>query len=462
MKLLASTFLFFCLSATIYGADMFDFDLRTFTPPDYTRSSLEFTGDFSFNRTITENSRLDWDYVRNDIDAVNESTIGGVYSYYTYSQKHITDMAIELNYGYNYTFREYDESLDTDVAGNAILIEADRMERFYFSSKYFFILGAGAEFQYIKLTNSLNDDQMDRNYGFFGVLGFGWGRLEDVGYARTALFMYEDMQKYGVLKSAPDANDIRELATLIAQRKNLRSLDYRDNFVENIKTFDQFFKNKSNVTPDAMTMAAYTDVFHNLSQTQRLYGSELKLEFRPIYENMLQERYNYVMESVLQTRTGFISSVSYQYENPLSQKWQLSFLSRTGWSKQIQDADIEDTPVQKVTIDSYSYESTVTIGYYPTQRTSFSAMAGVMGQHMEAELDGDHTPFSEASLNVISLIIELDSYYYFSPNVTIFASTGINYEFSDSSLSDPGYHEETLSEKQYDLLFEAGITYKLF
>lgn len=442
-------------------SETFDFDLKTFSPPDYTRTSLEFSSNFSTNHTTREFNNLLSHEIENTVDAFYDSDIQGTYSYYRYSQKRISDMSFNLLYKYDNSFSEYDDFIDTDVANTEIRLAIQRNETLYAFNNYFITIGAGTAYVFRKRYNPEHDDRMQRQYRLEGTFGFGWGRLENVGYARTALFMYEDMQKYGVLQTPPSADDIRDLATLIAQRKNLRSLDYRDNFVDNIKAFDQFFKDKSNVTSDISCMAAYTDVFHNMPQTQRFNGSRLHFGFRTMYANILEEDYDMVTDSIIETQTGFLASINYDYENPLSQKWQLSFDYSSRYVKENREIEIMEEIIDTVSTTGFMHDIDLSLGYYPTQRTSFTASSAMIYQTLDGEMERFDGDSQEITMKMFGVMIELGVDYYFSPNVRMFASTGTLYQYTRVTRTD-SYDNDDTSQNGYDFILQTGITYKVF
>lgn len=370
-------------------------------------------------------------------------------------------MSFNLLYEYENTFAEYDDFVDTDVANTMIGLELDRYETLYVSKNYFVSIGADATYSFRKIYYPEHYDRMQRQYRLEGTFGFGWGRLENVGYARTALFMYEDMQKYGVLQTAPSADDIRDLATLIAQRKNLRSLDYRDNFVDNIKAFDLFFKGKSNVTSDISCMAAYTDVFHNMPQTNRFNGSRVHFDFRTMYANILEEEYDMVSDSTIETQTGFLASINYEYENPLSQKWQLSFDYSSRYVKENRDIEMMEEIIDTISTTGFMHDIMLTMGYYPTQRTSFTASSAMIYQTLDGEMESFDGDLRELTMKMFGVMIELGVDYYFSPNVRMFASTGTVYQYAQMTRTD-SYDNDDDSQNGYDFILQTGITYKVF
>lgn len=442
-------------------SDTFDFDLRTFSPPDYTRTSLEFSSSFSTNLSTQELTDLMSLYTENALGSFYDSDIKGTYSYYRYSKERISDMTISLLYGYVNNYEKREDYVLTDRADTSIGVSLQREEKLYMFNNYFVTIGAGTMYEFEKTYSPENSDRMGRRYLLDGSFGFGWGRLVNVGYARTALFMYEDMQKYSVLQSAPTADDIRELATLIAQRKNVRSLDYRDTFVENIKTFDQFFKGKSNVTNDISCMAAYTDVFHNLTQVNRFNGSRLELDFRTRYANIRMEEYDIMTESSLETQTGFMATINYDYENPLSQQWQLSFDYSSRYIKENRDLEMMDTTINTLSTNGVMHDIELTLGYYPTQRTSFTASSALMYQSLEAELEHFDADMREATMKAFGIMIDCGLHYYFSPNIRMSASVDTMYVYQQMTTTTNSHYDEQ-TQKGYNTSLDLGITYILF
>lgn len=450
------------------SADVFEFDLRDFTVPDYTSSSLTLFNDYSkwlSNRELTDPT---FSLFNKNGQSSNDNVSSSLaYSQDTYTQDFRTFILCNVSYSGNYSKNSNNTSkLDSD--SGRFSTSARYSMTSYLSNTIFWAISPQMSYSYSTsemtegvhpLYSTTNNTESFINY--YGELTLGVGRLENFGYARTALFMYEDMKKYGMLTEDPTKEDIQELATLIAQRKNTRSYDYRDTYVKNVSLFDDFFKTKTNIRFDAPYYAAFTDVYQHSPHIQRNFGSVISLSFG------LGQTNNTTVEEI--RNPGFpkfktdhsikekylTTFLHYVYANPISQKSQLYSYTSLGWKQTTTEDDAPDAFNYKTTrFGAYSRNE---YQYYPTQRTEL-----IFGVYAEI-YNYDYNDFinAEGIDTRLGLMLEtlIGGSYYISPFLSISSRVGfVHFRDKQIQQNDAIF----LSDVRNSWIFRLSCTYKIF
>lgn len=450
-------------------ADVFEYDLRDFTVPDYTSSSLTLSNGYSkwfYNREVTDPT-FSLFFYNNGQSSNNYLSSSIAYSQDTYTRDFRTFILCNVSYSGNYS-KNLNNTFKSDSDSSQFSTSTRYSMTSYLSNTFFWAISPQMSYSYRTYEMTEGDHPLysttidtESFINYFGELTLGVGRLENVGYARTALFMYEDMKKYGMLTEDPTKEDIQELATLIAQRKNTRSYDYRDTYVKNVSLFDDFFKTKTNIRFDAPYYAAYTDVYQHSPHILRYFGSVFSLSF------MLGQMNNTTVEEI--SPPGFpkfktdhskkekylTTLLQYIYANPISQKSQLYSTNYLEWKQTTIEDDAPDALNYKIA--RFRASSRNEYQYYPTQRTEliFGVSADIYNY--------DYNDFINAEEidTRFGLILEtiIGSSYYISPFLSISSRVGfVHFRDKQIQQNDAIF----LSDVRNSWSFTLSCTYKIF
>lgn len=432
MKRVVSVLVLFSVSVMCIFADTFNFDLRSFSPPDFSRTSLEIGAGL--------NSRYDYAQLLFD-DSIEDKyernlgynpSISANLSYYSYSKAQIKSFSFN---SHNFYTARLERSSELP-SHNSNFYNTENSSSYtlkqYVSPTVFIDLLASAAAD-ISISNSTypRDDLYSQYSGTMGI-GFGIGRIEDVSDARTALFMYEDFKRYGSLTADPTQQDIHDLASLIVQRRNVRAFDNRDKFVETVKALDVFFKSKDNISYDASFYAAISDVYLNAPTWTRLYGSTINLGIECMILKNVNTYDNPEYVSRVEMTHIIRGRLSYLYENPISQRWQISSVIENNLLYGVTDNTFDPNTDETTLSIHYSTFARIQAGYFPTQRThAWIALNSEYAFH-EQDIDNIRSPMKSWSLGVGSGVT-----YYISSQLSYSASLNYDHLFSKVPHQDP-------------------------
>ncbi len=437
-------------------SDTFDFDLRSFSVPDFSRSSLDVSAQLYSSRNFT-----DMRFGENERTSIYSGTMPTItltYSHYFYSADHILDTDLSFRYELSDQSLDEDSSSAYDTVTHSFAFTGSRAEQLYLSSLLFFEYKPYAAYSMYQNKHVFTDDTLEREYTAGMAISFGVGRMRDVGYARSALFMYEDMHKYGILTSPPTRDDIQELGSLITTQKNNRFFDYRNHFVDTMRVFDGFFNAKTNITHTIDQTAAYTDIFFNLTEQSRLYGWQLYFMIDPSYTNKRTQNDDPTVEEVdHETQKGIIG-MYFAYENPFSQKGQLSLRAEASLTAEAYDIN----ELNEILQEEFRIRCSATISYYPVQRVSYYGT--LMAQYSSVDYF-ERSMFATAFVKFYQAQCNIGINYYISPKCTMSAELRNEYTYFDRNVTFNYFgniFHNSLDDAQHRFYLTASCSYKLF
>lgn len=128
---------------------------------------------------------------------------------------------------------------------------------------------------YIRTDRTRNEHQFEE-----GTLAFaaGHGRIVDVGFASTGLFMLDRLAGSGAPRMRLDAQGMRELEGFIESRRKLRPfLDGRRAAIYDMASVERFLKERGGAPIPAEALLAMADEWSHPSPIPRLRGWELSV-----------------------------------------------------------------------------------------------------------------------------------------------------------------------------------------
>lgn len=337
--------------------------------------------------------------------------------------------------------------------------------RYYFNTKPLLFLGLepslGSGLGYSKKRTKI-DEVTEINEGNIKSIAMqlpiivGIGRIDPIQDARLAVYIFDDLNKNGVLKRIPGNEEILEFAEIITSIKMKRSFDKRLQKIKEITEISEFLSSKGIVNDQGA--AYFTSLYDNwlyssgpvrnsgyrLSARLKTFGSHNKIE-QEIRENKIK-KLEYFYESNIY---GYELSIHYEREKPLNLFWQNSINAEAGFIGLNDDDNSYFDSKNIFVIGSYNY------GYYPNSRTSI--LFGVDFAlyyyfHLVGILDSHYNNLYNYQNGRISLN------YYISERLLFYSNSILRYS-QDKTDYDYGF-----KYKNTNLLlsFDAGIKYSIF
>ncbi|PXV69088.1 hypothetical protein CLV62_101357 [Dysgonomonas alginatilytica] len=292
-------------------------------------------------------------------------------------------------------------------------------------------------------------------------LGIGKGRIEDVGDARQAMFILQELQKKNLLKRVLSNDEVNALTEQITLVKNKRYYDYRIQLIDEISTVDSFlvandFVDKAN---SALYFTTIYDKWVYGDRDRRESGSYIKGGIVPEY-SFNEDRQVHSFANGIYTgryRNKNINSyygaalyVDYRYEKPLTLALQSSF--NAGLSSGIyKRRDYENNSSYRTNLN-VNY----TLGYYPNTRTYVSG--GISQLLFWERVSSDYNGFAENKSDWITGITTLTAtgYYFLSPQLRLFGRCDVSYR-------EYNWYQGGNTHDSYPATsFQLGLSYAIF
>lgn len=337
--------------------------------------------------------------------------------------------------------------------------------RYYFNTKPLLFLGVESTFGTglgVRKTRTKIDKEtrMDERHtkSLAMELPFivGIGRIDPIQDARLAVYIFDDLNKNGVLKRIPGNEEILELAEKITSIKNKRSFDKRLQKIKEISELNDFLISKDIVSNQGA--AYFTSLYDNWlysSGPVRNSGYRLSARFTSfgMHDKNLQEiRENKVKVHEYSNEFnnyGYKLSINFENDKPLNLFWQRSIQTEAGFKGLNDDNNSYFDSKNIFVTGTYNY------GYYPNSRTSI--LFGVDYSiyyyfHVVDYFDSYHN-FLSTDQNVW---IRLN--YYISERLLLYANSNLVYSLIKADY-DYGLK---YSNNELSLFFDAGIKYSIF
>ncbi len=439
--LLASTLLLF--SALTYGQTD-TYDLSSYKLPDFKRQALDTR--FSLDGASSMQKSPDW----TNYDQQNYNSFGGNLQANYWIYENSAKLQRGLNAGFNisgdaysYDYKDYQTDKHKYFSNQLYVNTSNRI---YFADRMFY--GIDGSYKHAQDFSKWDYDYTATSYtsstknniireSVYVPLKFGVGRIEEVQDARHAIYIYDELAKVSRTGAKTHA-DIEQLATLISELKNQRSLDARLKRIAELESVDSFLVANNFITAsDGRYFATLVDMWDFGNQPMRQSGTRYAAIIAPgvNYQSQKGKEENpssttdYDLNVFLPTIAAGGEVV---YEKPMSLSWQNSIYGNAmvnyGLGKTKDNINDVEADIK---VPFYQLNFSQTFGYYPNTRTSiYLGYALNFKQHFDKSDDnGDIMSFEGKGLRGAT---NIGINYYFSPQLRLAFTDQLSYVWQDS------------------------------
>lgn len=373
------------------------------------------------------------------------------------------------------------------LAGSYYL-NASTVNRYYFKTNKFLEWNPEIKFQ-MNAGNNINnkeDEVYTSSYDFtksqslsFKIsspIYIGIGRIEQVQDAQLAMYIFDDLEKSGLITGSIQNNQIEALAQLITRLKYKRTFDWRIKKIAEMKALDSLIYQTGIVKERGVALfSILRDNWDYASNPIRMNGTRYFVGFKPTYsranfktnqetgetENLI----TFTMENKqVQNDFSLCVSAGVISEKPLSRKWQRSIYTTANGGiralKSIQsDSFSNDESIRIAKIKpTIGLESGITYGFYPNTRSWFTANWNLLSGYNRLRTNNPDATANNNSFYLYSGPV-LNAYYYIAPNLqfTISYSGEFRLDHMYENLT-----KTTFKELWWNQQINASIVYDLF
>jgi len=479
--------------AFLVKAQKEEFNLSTYTPPNYVYKSLDLNYDISGNASY-DAVHLGDNLVQKNIIKYFSTSISPEYFRYSNRENYQGSNDLQLYAGISINKDDpYNASYSSDQnhlqSGNAVKINYDGENRFYLADKKFFEIDPTVRLitqttkytdkTYVEDTLALQiTTTLWRPEVYFSApILFGFGRINNIMDARHALYILDDLKKAGRLSREFKDNDILTIASGITKLKNKRFFDSRLRKIEELVALDSLLRSTGlNGETDALFYAtlndswSYPGVMYRYSG-YRIYGGidpEYQLNYNKteaIWKFTPDDSKSWENNSV--TYLGLI--VGFKHERPVSLRWQsaLDLSAGYGIEQTLRKGrtilpEPTDTREWKTTQQRGTLSADYGVGFYPNSRTWLNA-------GFQADMlyygKGTNKPYAQEESDMQpSLFLNLgpsaNAWIYLSPQLSISFTAAYNYHYGWNKSQDEVSGNS--SNDAWNLYLRSYIRYSLF
>jgi hypothetical protein len=296
----------------------------------------------------------------------------------------------------------------------------------------------------------------------------GMGRMDPVEDARQAVYIFEELEKSGRLKTKPSDETILEFSKLISEMKNERFFDYRLKKMEELQRLDSFLLAKGITTQnDIVTFTTVNDMWDYGDGPVRNSGTLVNAGLKYTLNDY---RYRFTRDDIFgiteDTTTNSINTVgvfaSYRKSVPASLKIQRDLSAEIGYRLEMENYPLTYDAIREKTNTGVFYlDADYSLGYYPSTRTYMSASAGILAE----KLAGDRTQgATEGKYNglYISPSAAANVTYYLSPKLRLNGYIESYYNFISNKTQYGTNPENKTTQKNFSNYLYLRIIYSLF
>jgi hypothetical protein len=460
------------------------FKLSDFKLPDYHRRAL--TMDYSLNNNLSlmqnsDNNSSYYDTKQFDNSFNLNASVTFFDILYTRKLQRETYISSNIGFYLNYLKRQ-NLDMAKPLKNNRIeyLLNADfrQNNRRYFNDNLFIGYNPfisyrldGYNIVYNGPTNSTqNNFSQALNLGI--GLEIGYGRIEQVGDARHAIYIFDALARQGLTTTSKSQEDIIRFAELIAKLKNKRFLDSRHRKIYELEALDSFLVANNLINASNARYFTTLQDFWMYGNINRLSGTRWSLFATPAYgfdfnnykyktdDTAMNLLYNPMEtisnENILSIKLG----VSFTYEKPISLYWQNSISSTIAYnSENIRSMSkyvnaINSKYIEYDFVPGFSYLFSQRFSYYPTTRTSFRVGYGFTYRLLFSR---EGSPIEKKYNHFEHLLkggINGGFSYYFSPQLQLNLTTSLDYRFTEND----GYYDVDYMIKGSLFLFRFNMS----
>jgi len=444
----------FCILVAILASSAQDknFDLSKYKFPDYKRHELElnFNSDGYGRKNKTEspeylNNGVNSTYVSSFYNAHSNAVLS--YNYYLLNRKRIDFLHSSVSGNYDYSSSTNINQKLKDIS-QSFELSLNGSRTFYLTENKIFLEGMADLSFYQGNSRNKVDNQMKTKYlstdlNLAAGVGVGTGRMELVSDLWQAHYILEKLKKEKLLLKELTNENVYEFAYLASRLKNIRFFDARIRKITELQSLDSLLRIQGLIVDsDIRYFTLLNDYWSYGNFPDRKSGRVLKFWISPEYARMYNKTSG--NNSLISYKTSLNSNVSFNCSRQLNIYWERrvnvsltyeSVLDRSG-------SFYNSYPDNNV-------NPNINLGYsfFPDSRTSISGYLGYNGQNIFVSNATTEMP----NLWRNSIYLDINGYYYLSPQLQITGSFRISY-------SDKGYKSTNDLYNQYNL----GLRYAIF
>lgn len=284
---------------------------------------------------------------------------------------------------------------------------------------------------------SLSDKTYSQDLYFAPKLEFGggYGRIEQVGDLRRAIYILEDLGENDRLEKIPGENVIYQLADKVAELRNQRFFDSRLRRIFEIKSLDSTLTQLGLV--DKTDATYFTSLYDMWSYGNEMRYSGTRIQFDLLgrfdyhFSKTRTEDYDFQLEKTVtsdkndfkdKTVGGSVTIDSYK---PIRLKWQRHFSSKLHFNHFF----IDDTD-NRLLNDYNTLAATISYGYDWFLNTRTHASFGVVGRYYRYDYnEGDEY---NKDHNRVFGSFNGALHYYFSPRLKASVNSVLTLNWNDN------------------------------
>lgn len=418
----------FCLTA--FAQDYTDFDLGSYKLPDIVRNQLDLS--------VNSYGRLS-DNVGSSTNKALQGNLKTTFNRYKVTRSFMGQQQVQLLINGDRKKAEEEASHSYQFQ-----LHYGNSSRFYNDHLLFFETGAHASLCQDGFKPDKDTKKHETNIEAALPLRMGVGRIERVEDARQAVYIIENLSKRKVLNRSLTQEELLELAQLISTVKNKRFLDSRLHLIEEIATVDTFFQQKELLaTLGSSYFTTLYDYWMYGDRFQRGAGWEFSGGIKP---GLHYRRRSWETDSK-DVIPSLQADVSFNYEKPANLYWQHSAQAQIIGFYEKGD----DMQNNKYNYTDLGLNGGYSIGYYPNSRTNinmslYAKIGWLKNDESSAIIVKQDWLYTDTRLQV-------DLYYYFSPQMRLSVSGLVNHHFQDSKKS---------IYPRWDTQLDLSFTYSFF
>ena len=431
------------ISSGLSAQEYTNFDLSKYYTPDIVRNSLDLN--FSLNENIISRKTPD----STTLNLFNWN-LRPMFTRYENTRKRITNISIggttsgSSNNNFKINNNDFAKSIYTTDG-----LSISYSSYFYNPNQFFLMLKVNGDYDgvysnIINSTNSLETTTLNsqNTYSISPSIGIGKGRIESVTDARQAIYILDELTKKGKITRTLTENEIFRFAQTISKVKNKRFLDARLRKIEEISTVDSFLLKSGYLTDqDATYFTTLYDFWDYGALFSRNSGQSFEVNLTP-YANLDNSRYKPISLNTgdLRNNQEYKAEINFIYklERVVGLNWQHSFSSSLNFH--ISDV-IYETTYEAGSIDKTNgtnlggtFNANYNLSYFPSTRSRFSLyvnQSNILDFNNHITINNIEQPKNQMSNMMSRIGISAD--YYFSPQLRLSGSAGIDYSYSTYS-----------------------------
>ena len=445
MKPLIPFFTFLFIS--VFSFAQFDYiDLSKYKLPDIKRYRLDF--DFNLNNQIQD--RTD-NLNETNMSNTSNSDLKLSFDYFNNSRSQQSRRFIYFDNSWRLN---NDKSNEKRVRRNRNLQNQFYLnfdERFYRNSDFFFHLKPVVELNRSntllkKWYNNDNTSFTEKTSFVFNPkleLGVGFGRIEDVGDFRHAIYIFDDLLKNSRLKRKPTELELIKFSNKITALKNKRFFDSRKRKIYELKSLDSLLTQMDLIETNDAQFYTSLDDFWSYGNEGREVGNRIQLDAigNQLNDWRKSKQKDHYYQGETQEKTTFRSkaygaNISFYTAKPIKMKWQRVFFVSAKYQF---NPGIEENGEEMIVNGSshyFSINSSLNYRWYLNTRTNLLMQLDFI-HHNENYTNEKIESIYNLKGNSVGLMFWLN--YYISPQLRLSVYSNI------SNVNNNGYSVRTNS-----------------